>query len=905
MNVLSKDKQAAIIVLFEQGVSQREISSKTGIDRKTIRRYARRHLARIGSETGSNSPSPGDMATGVVSVGNKNPPPWPPVETQVSATIPKHARSACAEYREWIEAQVQLGRNAMAIYQDLVETHGFTSRYNSVKRFVRGLRRTDPKQYDHLEFLPGEEVQVDYGLGAPTLHSSGKYRRPRLFVMTLRFSRRSFRKVVWQSSQETWARLHEEAFRYFAGSVQYVVLDNLKEGVITPDIYEPGLNPVYAAMLTHYSVVADPARVKDPDRKGSVENAIQHTQDTALKGRKFESIEAQNEWLMHWEERWASRRIHGRAKRQVEEMYQEEKPYLKPLPLMPFSYFRQVTRTVWDDGAVQVDNSYYSAVPAPLYSEVIVRIYADEIEVINPRTMELIRRHSRSSRPGSFIMNPEDRIFNPSRQTEYLMKKAESIGPWTARLCRVWFTEEGRPGQRRIQGVVNLIRRHETARIERAARVAVEAGLHSYKAFQRLVESAGEWKTAAVSEDVTQDHCLIRSGKEYQAFWDHHAVQASVQPVNPDRCVEASPRFPVSRQDLPAVWSNASWRKVIETFGLEVDAGRRHLPDEFWVKSPFTCEKTASLHMNSAQNIYKDFSSGRGGGILTFCQELLQQQGRRMNCYDVARWMLEVGISRIDEPRDRKVQPSMNPDRSGAAPNRPITVDLRRFLRPDHPEWIRRHISEKTCAYLGCGFLPLRPNGFPQSPLNGRLVFQIRGIEESVSRLEPVILSHVGRALTEDQGTNNGKYWSYPFRKGLEIYNQDKLLLDREAQDQVNRYGLILVEGFFDVAALVEAGCLNVGGLMGSHITPSQINRLKFLASRMHIPSVTVFLDRDFAGENGAVRATALLNENGIPAKRFDWNQATITCPSIPIGANDPADLSPETLNQLRKQEII
>jgi len=66
-------------------------------------------------------------------------------------------------------------------------------------------------------------------------------------VMTLRYSRRSFRRVVWKSSQETWARLHEEAWRYFGGSTRYVVLDNLKEGVIKPDLYEPELNAVYAA----------------------------------------------------------------------------------------------------------------------------------------------------------------------------------------------------------------------------------------------------------------------------------------------------------------------------------------------------------------------------------------------------------------------------------------------------------------------------------------------------------------------------------------------------------------------------------------------------------------------------------------------------------------------------------
>jgi transposase len=100
-----------------------------------------------------------------------------------------------------------------------------------------------------------------------------------------------------------------------------VVLDNLKEGVVKPDLYEPALNPVYAAMLAHYEVVADPARVRDPNRKGTVENAIGHTQATALKGRRFESLEEQNAFLEHWESKWAASRIHGAERRQVQTAY--------------------------------------------------------------------------------------------------------------------------------------------------------------------------------------------------------------------------------------------------------------------------------------------------------------------------------------------------------------------------------------------------------------------------------------------------------------------------------------------------------------------------------------------------------------------------------------------------------
>ena len=54
--------------------------------------------------------------------------------------------------------------------------------------------------------------------------------------------------MVWKSGQQEWAQLHEQAFRYFGGTVRYVVLDNLKEGVIKPDLYEPELNAVYAAL---------------------------------------------------------------------------------------------------------------------------------------------------------------------------------------------------------------------------------------------------------------------------------------------------------------------------------------------------------------------------------------------------------------------------------------------------------------------------------------------------------------------------------------------------------------------------------------------------------------------------------------------------------------------------------
>ncbi len=254
--------------------------------------------------------------------------------------------------------------------------------------------------------------------------------------MTLKYSRRCFRKVVWKSSQVVWAQLHEEAFRYFGGCPQYVVLDNLKEGVIKPDLYEPELNPVYAALLAHYGVVADPARVADPDRKGSVENAIQHTQNTALKGRRFESIEEQNRLLMHWEET-----LGGPADTRPNETTGRRRCLQKKNRFSRFCrsrnllFFRQETRTVQDDGTIQVQDCYYAALPARLHTKVMVRIYDYEIEIIDPQTLTVLRRHPKGSRQGMVLMEEKDRIFNPSRQTCYLLARAAAIGPITEKHC--------------------------------------------------------------------------------------------------------------------------------------------------------------------------------------------------------------------------------------------------------------------------------------------------------------------------------------------------------------------------------------------------------------------------------------------------------------------------------------
>ena len=534
---MKPNQRATVITLLERNTPQREIARITGIDRKTVRRYHQRWLL-----DPSNSPG---VATGFEAVATQIPPPWPPALAPTSASL-------CHVHREFIQAQLRLRRNATAIFQDLVDTHGYTGAYNSVKRFVRALRHKEPEQFDRLSFLPGEEMQVDYGEGAPTLvpgtANAPRYKRPRLFVATLRYSRRSFRRVVWKSGQHLWAQLHEQAFRYFGGCPQYVVLDNLKEGVHRPDLYEPELNPVYAAMLEHYGVVADPARVRDPNRKGTVEHAIGHTQATALRGKRFESLEAQNEFLEHWETNWASKRIHGIERQQVQAMFEAERAHLKALPLLGMQYFTQGVRTVCDDSCVRVDHSSYAARPAAIGSKVLVRIFERCIEIRDLHGA-LLRTHTKAERPGSVVLPMDERVFNPSRETRLILRQAGDIGEHASRLCELMFAAEGRVGQRKLWGIVGLTKRYPAVCIDNACAQALAQGVYSYNHVKALAErlfadamaamheastnshgegGGGGGASDPVGEDpLAQQHELIRQADEYADLFTHAALVAS------------------------------------------------------------------------------------------------------------------------------------------------------------------------------------------------------------------------------------------------------------------------------------------------------------------------------------------------------------------------------------------
>jgi transposase len=512
---LNEEKKQQVIALGRLGWSLRHIQKSTGVRRETAAAYLKAAGVGVRPPGAWGHQPPAKPANEVIT---DSAPSKPPNEVTAEPRAAKPAKevitdsgtgltadpakeaaarqpsrspsaSACTPYREVIELGRARGRNAMAIWQDLVDASGFTAGYQSVRRF---LAKLEPAQSPDARVViatpPGEETQVDYGTGPMVRDpATGKYRRSRLFVLTLGYSRKCVRLLVFRSSSQTWAELHEQAFRRLGGVTKVIVLDNLREGVLTPDIYDPAINPLYRDMLRHYNAVPLPCRVADPDRKGKVERGVGHAKNTPLKGLRFESLDEAQSYLDQWETRWADTRIHGTTKRQVSVMFAEERPTLQPLPLEPFRYYQYGERTVHLDGCVEIEAAYYSAPPGWIGRRVQVQWDARQVRLLDPTTGQLLREHLRQAR-GKHRIQDDDRPKRTPLSTTQLLARADRIGSSVGALCRGMHGKDGETAVRRILGVLSLAKKHGAATVGDACAAALEVGVADYRFVKRYLE---------------------------------------------------------------------------------------------------------------------------------------------------------------------------------------------------------------------------------------------------------------------------------------------------------------------------------------------------------------------------------------------------------------------------------
>jgi len=216
-NILKVLEQNTILELAAKGWTRRRIARELNLDRKTVRRYLE---AAPKSPTISTPGSSGPAAS-------KSPistPGQPSGADLVTAALEAEAGrpSLCDPHRALVDEKLDAGLSAQRIYQDLIVEVQFSGSYQSVKRFVRQLRQEQPERVWRIEVQPGEEVQIDFGLGAPVVDAQGHRRRTWGLRVVLSYSRKAYSEAVFHQTTENLIRCLENAFRSFGGVAQVV-----------------------------------------------------------------------------------------------------------------------------------------------------------------------------------------------------------------------------------------------------------------------------------------------------------------------------------------------------------------------------------------------------------------------------------------------------------------------------------------------------------------------------------------------------------------------------------------------------------------------------------------------------------------------------------------------------------
>jgi len=277
--------------------------------------------------------------------------------------------------RAWLEAH---DLSAQQVLQRL-QAEGLDVRYTLVADYVRLVRPKPVQAFLSLQFAPGECLQVDWGSWG-TLPIGSTRRRLSYFVGVLCFSRMLYVEFTLGQGQEHFLQCHDNAFRFFGGVPQSVMVDNCKTAVLSHPVGQPAqLNPRYLDFANHYGFRIRACNVRKAHEKGRVENAVKFTQLNFLRGLELPPWAALNPAARHWLETIANVRVHGQTHQTPLELFTQEKLQLQPLPSHLYDVGTVRSLPVNSRFRVGFETNRYS-VPAHLAgSTLVAKIYPERL----------------------------------------------------------------------------------------------------------------------------------------------------------------------------------------------------------------------------------------------------------------------------------------------------------------------------------------------------------------------------------------------------------------------------------------------------------------------------------------------------------------------------------------------
>ena len=340
-----------ILDLHKQGLSVSAIAQRTGLDRKTVRKYIER-----GAVAPQYSPRP----------------PRPTVIEPFEAFV-----------RERVAAWPEL--TGTRLLRE-IRQQGYTGSYTVLKRLLRRVRPPKAPAFEHrFETPAGVQAQVDFAeFRVEFTAEPGQERKVWLFAMVLGHSRYLWAQFVLHQDLPTLLRCHMEAFEHFGGSPREILYDRMKTAVLGEP--EAGRGVVYNAKLLglgkHYGFTPRACQPYRAKTKGKVERPFRYIRADFFMARQFADIADMNRQLRQWLDTVANARRHGSTERIVMEHFDQEQAYLQPLPVGRFEAVLSVQRRLSSDGLVSVGGNYYSVPDGTRARLVEVQSTADQVRIL-------------------------------------------------------------------------------------------------------------------------------------------------------------------------------------------------------------------------------------------------------------------------------------------------------------------------------------------------------------------------------------------------------------------------------------------------------------------------------------------------------------------------------------------
>jgi len=456
------------------GEPERRIARELSLSRNTVAGY-RRWAERHGLLTGA-LPDPATLAA------------WlhPPERAR-----PAHEQSCVAPFRDQVVSWRQQGVEGQAIFQLLVEQHGFAGSYSAVKRFLRRVEPTLPRATVRMEVEPGAEAQVDFGPAGRMLDpDQGQLRRAWAFVMTLSCSRHQYVEFVFDQTVATWCRCHRAAFEFFGGVPRRLVIDNLKAAIVRAVFDDPEVQRTYRELAAHYGCLIAPCRPRTPEHKGKVEQGgVHYVSRNCLAGRAFRDLHHANAHALRWCLETAGRRCHGTTKQQPLVLFETaERAALLPLPATPWAAVTWKQAKLHPDCHVVFNGAYYSAPFRLIGQRLWVRATASQVQLFHAHA--LVASHL-SARPGQrrtlHDHLPPDKAHFLLQTPRWCQEQAALIGPTCSQFIATLLGERPLDRLRGAQGVLRLAQRYGAHRLEAACARAHAVGEYRYQTVKSIL----------------------------------------------------------------------------------------------------------------------------------------------------------------------------------------------------------------------------------------------------------------------------------------------------------------------------------------------------------------------------------------------------------------------------------